>query len=773
MSDVYDKDHAPDREAVRRAQPYRKLVWYARMHQRTILLALVLLMAGIGTELCGPFIAKHLIDEHIAGIERRWVRADERQTGAVLYKGGWWIREDRAAAQAERLSGQSVPLHAEGQTAVNRGPEPTPAADDPGADKKSGAAETRMSGSEEVFDASFRTAAQTAQPTAETAAEARILQIGKAFYFIPGGIARDGERSATVREDGVAAITIRTADGAETAYAGERLDREQVFAFFQPEFPGVFRLSLFYLALMIVSAACSYGQRYWLQASANRIVRRMRDDVFRHINRLPVRFFDNLPAGKVVSRITNDTEAIKELYVAVLANFFSGSLYILAILGAMFLLDVRLAVICLAIIPILALWIAVYRKFAAQYNRVIRSSLSELNGRINESIQGMTVIQAFRQERRMQEEFEEHNRRYFDFRNKLLRLNSLTSHNLVGVLRNVAFVALIWYFGGVSLTSETGGASLGVLYAFVDYLNRMFNPVVGIVNQLPNLEQALVSAERVFVLMNEQGEDVSDETVPRFKGHVVFENVRFSYKEGEPVLKDISFAVRPGQTVALVGHTGSGKSSILNLLFRFYDPDSGRILIDGVDIAELPRQAVRRHMGIVLQDPFLFTGTIASNVSLGDPRISRERIEQALRDVGADRLLARLPNGMDEPVIEKGGTLSAGERQLISFARALAFDPAILILDEATSNIDTETEALIQKALDVVKRGRTTFVIAHRLSTIRSADLILVLDRGRIAERGTHEELLALDGKYAQMYRLQLGRDRRGVGASPLYPAIG
>ncbi|WP_199617143.1 ABC transporter ATP-binding protein [Paenibacillus alkalitolerans] len=591
--------------------------------------------------------------------------------------------------------------------------------------------------------------------------EARVLQVGREFFFIPGGIKEDGERTVSKNDNGTAFLTI-TKDGTASTYEANPLTSDQVFAFYRPEIAGILDLSWIYLGLMAVSAIFSYGQRYWLQASANRIIRRMRDDVFAHINRLPIRYFDNLPAGKVVSRITNDTEAIKDLYVTVLANFFSGTLYILSIIGAMFLLDARLALICMLIIPILAVWIVIYRKYAANYNRVIRSTLSEMNGMINESIQGMPIIQAFRREKKQEQEFEAYNNRYFDYRNKLLNLNALTSHNLVGVIRNIAFVAMIWYFGGVSLGSVAGGISLGILYAFVDLLNRMFHPIVNIVNQLPNLEQALVSAERVFVLLDEEGEDVSDEKMARYKGNVVFDNVWFSYTEGEPVLKGISFEAKQGQTVALVGHTGSGKSSILNLLFRFYDVDSGRITIDGQDIRELPRQTLRGHMGIVLQDPFLFTGTIASNVSLDDPSISRERIEKALKDVGADRSLAHLPNGIDEPVIEKGSTLSAGQRQLISFARALAFDPAILILDEATSNIDTETEAVIQDALDVVKKGRTTFVIAHRLSTIKSADLILVLDRGEIAERGSHDELMAVGGKYYQMYQLQQGHGPAG-----------
>lgn len=579
--------------------------------------------------------------------------------------------------------------------------------------------------------------------------ESRLVRVGRDYYFVAGPVA-DGSRS--IAPDG--RLIVGEGAGA-AAYEASRLDRGQLFAFFRPEVRGIVRLCLLYFALLAVSALFSYGQRYYLQAAANRIIRRMRTDVFAQLNRLPVRYFDNLPAGKVVSRITNDTEAIRELYVTVLAQFFTGTVYLLGIFTALFLLNVRLASICLFVVPVLAAWVYLYGRAAKRYNRTIRATVSGINGMINESIQGMPVIRAFRRERKAEAEFEEHNTRLYDYQSRLLRLNSLTGHNLVGVIRNIAFVALIAYFGGVSLSGAEDAVTLGVLYAFVDYLTRLFNPLVNIVNQLPNLETALVSAERVFTLLSEEGEDVSERQMPRYSGHVRFEDVRFAYRSGEDVLKGISFEAKPGQTVALVGHTGSGKSSILNLLFRFYDADRGTITVDGTDIRRMPKQTLRRHMGIVLQDPFLFTGTIASNVSLDDPAIGREQVRKALAEVGADRLLEHLPGGIDEPVIEKGATLSAGQRQLISFARAIAFDPAVLILDEATSSIDTETEALIQEALEVVKQGRTTFIIAHRLSTIRSADLILVLDRGEIAERGDHEALMRRRGKYYQMYRIQ------------------
>lgn len=425
-----------------------------------------------------------------------------------------------------------------------------------------------------------------------------------------------------------------------------------------------------------------------------------------------------------------------------------------AIYGALFLLDPRLSLITLPLIPILIVWIIIYRKFAAKYNTIIRTKLSEINAMINESIQGMTIIQAFRRQKETTKEFDEMNNYYFKYQNKLLSLNSITSHNLVNVVRNILFLIVIWMFWGGSLGAIV---TVGVLYAYIDYMNRMFAPIVGIVNQLSNLETARVSAERVFKLMDEEGIEVTKGKMDRYKGEVTFKNVSFAYKKSEYVLKNISLDARQGQTVALVGHTGSGKSSILNLLFRFYDTNEGTIAIDGKDVRDIPKQMLRQHMGIVLQDPFLFTGTIASNVSLDNPAISREKIEQSLRDVGAYDMFSLLPGGIDAPVIEKGSTLSAGQRQLISFARALAYDPAILILDEATASIDTETEAIIQEALDVLKRGRTTFVIAHRLSTIRQADQILVLDRGVIVERGNHDELMEHEGKYYAMYQLQQG----------------
>lgn len=580
--------------------------------------------------------------------------------------------------------------------------------------------------------------------------EVRLLQVGKSFVFVDGPVTEVlGDRSF---KDGVLTFNQK---GVITEYPARKLSATELFAFYKPEVSGIMKLVGWYLVFLAISIVMEFGKTYWLQSSANKVIQKLRIDVYAHIQRLPVHFFDNLPAGKVVSRVTNDTEAVKDLFIAVLANFFSGIINMLGVFVALFILDYRLGLICLFVVPIIWLWVVLYRKFATKYNTIIRSRLSEINAMINESIQGMSIIRIFRREQQTREEFENLNDDYMKHQNKMLNLNAFTSHNLVNVLRSLSFAVVLWYFGSAQL-SGVGIISLGVLYAFVDVLGRLFQPITGMVNQLAALDSSMVSAGRVFSLMDEPGEEVTDGGMPRYKGNVEFKDVSFAYKH-DYVLKNISFEAKQGQTVALVGHTGSGKSSIINLLFRFYDPQKGCITIDGQPVKDLPKQWIRQHMGIVLQDPYLFTGTIASNVSLGDERISREMINKSLEDVGAMKILSHLPKGLDEPVVEKGSTLSAGERQLISFARALAFDPAILILDEATANIDTETEALIQSALEVLKKGRTTFIIAHRLSTIRSADQILVLHRGEIVERGTHEELLALGGRYYQMYRLQVG----------------
>ncbi len=509
-----------------------------------------------------------------------------------------------------------------------------------------------------------------------------------------------------------------------------------------------------YLILAIATAILRYFMYIYLQVGANRVIQKLRQDVFGHIHTLPIQYFDQLPAGKIVARVTNDTEAVRNLYVQVLSNFATSFISIAGVYIALFILNWKMAMLALLMIPILYIWMILYRKYASQYNKVIRKKIADINAMINESIQGMTIIQAFRREKQMTKEFDEMNDQHYAYGRKLLLLDSATSFNLVNTLRLTMFTIFIIYFGTQSL-SIGEVASAGTLYAFVDYLTRLFNPITNVVNQFSQLERSLVAGKRVFDVLDLEGETVSEETMPRYDGHVVFDDVTFAYNDDEYVLKHLSFEAKRGETVALVGHTGSGKSSIMNLLFRFYDPSKGKIYIDGIDITSLPRQTIRQHMGIVLQDPYLFTGTIASNVSLNDSKITREKVEEALQAVGAERVLKNLEKGIDEPVIEKGSTLSSGQRQLISFARALAFDPAILILDEATSNIDTETEEIIQHAMEVLKKGRTTFIIAHRLSTIKNADRILVLERGVIKEQGTHDELLAYGGIYAQMYRMQ------------------
>lgn len=580
-----------------------------------------------------------------------------------------------------------------------------------------------------------------------------IVQTAKGYLFVPKQVVSGGERKISGNT-----LTVTRGNDVYTYDGIQKLTQGQVYDFYSKDLKAIGWLSLIYVLLLLAAAGLNWIQQILLQRSAHKIIKRMRLDVFTHLQRLPVRYFDQTPIGKIVSRVTNDTETIRDLYLGVLARVFSGIITMAGILVAMFFLDYRLGLVSLIIIPIVYFWIQLFQKLATKNNFKVRSLVADMNGQLNENIQTMPIIQAYAREKEVLAEFEQKNEENYQTRAKLLRLDALMSHNLSYFLKNLTLALLIWVVGGKSLTNGSF-LSLGILYAYIDYVSRLFEPVTQIMNQLSPLQQALVSADRMFQLLDEKGEPVEQGRVARFKGAVFFKDVEFSYEAGNPVLREIQIDARPGATIALVGHTGSGKSSIMNLLMRFYDPSKGQLLIDGQDVTTLPKQAVREHMGIVLQDPFLFTGTIRSNITLGNPDISEERVRQAIEAVGADRFIDRLPNGLDEPVIEKGATLSAGERQLISFARALAFDPAILVLDEATASVDSETEAVIQDALLTLTKGRTTFIIAHRLSTIKDADEILVLDHGQIVERGSHDVLLAMSGIYAKMYALQSKRN--------------
>ena len=515
------------------------------------------------------------------------------------------------------------------------------------------------------------------------------------------------------------------------------------------------RLLIIFSLLMLITAVLRYFSYLILTKAANAIVKVLRDQSYKHLQTLPVSYFDNLPAGKVVSRITNDSEVLRQqFYVATISNVMLNFAYVVGTYTAITRLHSGLGIALLILLPIMYLWHKFYSKHAGALSRKERELNSEINAKINESVQGMSIIQAFQQEEQIKDEFDQVNKEWFETERKYVILDSAVQFTLGALLRHIALLLTMVYFATQYLNGFLG-ISIGTLYVFGDYITRLFNPIQGIIQQMAFVQQAIAAGERIFQLIDTPGEIEKDQQLKVQSGEVVFDHVSFGYLEDRKVLKDIHFTAKPGETVALVGHTGSGKSSIMNLLFRFYDPQEGQILIDGMNTTEYSRQSVRSGMGIVLQDPFLFTGTLYSNITLNDARISKEKAEEALIEVGGETMLTNFEKGILEPVVEKGSTLSSGQRQLISFARALAFDPKILILDEATSSIDTETEELIQQAMEVLKEGRTTFIIAHRLSTIQHADQILVLENGEIVEQGNHNSLLKQEGQYAEMYRMQ------------------
>ncbi|ADY55279.1 Xenobiotic-transporting ATPase [Syntrophobotulus glycolicus DSM 8271] len=519
----------------------------------------------------------------------------------------------------------------------------------------------------------------------------------------------------------------------------------------------LFRLGGGYLLLLLAAAVFTYLELIYFQKLALRVIQQLRIDVFSHVQRLGTAFFDQTPAGVLVSRITNDTEAVKELFVNVLAALGKNSLFVLGVFAAMLFLDRELGLICLAVLPLILVLMAVYNKLSLPIFRVLRRKLGEINTHLNESLQGMGIIQALGRQKKLIAEFDALNQAYYQNTVKSIVLGSLMLWSAVDF---ICFLLLALVLSTFGIFTRSGLAEIGVLYAFINYIFRLFDPIKGMIQQLPQFQQALVSAERVFGLLDDPrlapGKTGGLNPVIR-QGQVEFRGVSFAYDDENTVLKNISFTVNPGQTAALVGHTGSGKSTVANLLFGFYRPQAGEIMLDGAALPEYDEKELRAKLGLVPQDPFLFAGDIKHNIGLGNPRAGQEEIVAAAQFVGAHDFIAKLPAGYDEKMSERGATLSGGQRQLLSFARAILANPRILVLDEATASIDTETETAIQNALAKVRRGRTTIVIAHRLSTIQEADQILVFRQGEIVERGTHQELLAGRGLYYKLYLLQQG----------------
>lgn len=517
----------------------------------------------------------------------------------------------------------------------------------------------------------------------------------------------------------------------------------------------VFQLLILYALIKLLHALAAYFSQTVLQSTGAKVVQSIRHQVFAHIQKLPVKYFDNLPAGKVVARITNDTESMLEFFTYVLPMFLVNGLTMLAITVAIFMVNIYAGIIMLIFVPIIIMWIIIYRKYSNDYNHQKRERNSDMNAAINESINGMTTIQVFNREEQIESEFEQLNDDYTDSATKLVKLNGLSGDNLASAMQSFVFALLVIVFS-LTFLSPVEALTVGTMYLLVDYITRFFNPLYEMVGQIEIFEQARVAAVKVFEMIDEEEELEDDGRLQSFDGDIRFNEVSFYYEAGHPVLKDINLSVHKGETVGLAGHTGSGKSSIINLLMRFYDPTDGEILFSGRDTKEINKKDLRKHISIVLQDPFIYAGTLLYNIRLSNDEISRASAEQALMEVGGEELMDKLDDGLDSNLPERGATLSLGERQLISFARALAFDPKVLVLDEATSNVDSETEQMIQHAMKVVSKKRTTFIIAHRLSTIQHADQIIILEEGNIIERGNHRDLMKNDGVYAEMFNMQL-----------------
>lgn len=532
------------------------------------------------------------------------------------------------------------------------------------------------------------------------------------------------------------------------------LTKEQYLSFRQQDISGVVRISLLLLAVIAIGFIFNYIQTLILFYTGQKIIFNMRKELFSHLQRLSLSFFDKNPVGRLVTRVTNDMENLNEMYTGVLVNLFKDVFMLVGIIIVMLKMNFKLALVSFTVIPLIVLAAAIFRVKAREAYRQVRVKLAKINATLSENISGMRVIQIFKKETFKYDEFEGINAEH-----KAASMNELFVFAVfrpsMDLIYSLALALLIWYGGAKALG---GTLTLGVLFAFINYIDNFFKPIMDLTEKFNILQSAMASSERIFLLLDEEDgiKNIENPINPgKIKGEIEFKNVWFAYNEENWVLRDVSFKINPGETIAFVGATGAGKTSIISLISRLYDIQKGEILIDGKNIKELDKFELRSQIGTVLQDVFLFTGDITGNIRLNSEDITEEKVKEVARYVNADKFIEKLPGGYHEEVKERGATLSAGQRQLLAFARALAFDPSVLVLDEATSNIDTETEILIQDAINKVIKDRTTIVIAHRLSTIQHADKIIVLHKGKVREVGNHQELLDKKGMYYDLYLLQ------------------
>jgi ATP-binding cassette, subfamily B, multidrug efflux pump len=520
------------------------------------------------------------------------------------------------------------------------------------------------------------------------------------------------------------------------------------------DYNGLMIISILLFGILILQGVIQYFLTYYTQYLGQRTIYDLRSQIFSHVQRLALKFFDKTPIGRIVTRNTNDVEALNELFSSGIVMVFSDVFIIVWILVFMFFMDVNLSLVTLSVFPVLIYGTFLFRKKVRESYRDVRLHLARLNSYMQEHITGMNIVQIFRKEKDELKRFSDINSEYREANIKSIFYYAIFYPG-VELLSSVAIGLIIWYGGGEIIQ---GTLTIGVLFAFIQFTEMFFRPIRDLSEKYNIMQTAMASSERIFKLLdNDTFIRNPENPVPltNVKGDIEFRNVWFAYNDEDYILKDISFKIKPGETVAIVGHTGAGKTSIINILTRFYDINKGEILLDGINISHTDKRDLRKNISTVLQDVFLFSGDIKSNISMGNENIPEERIKEAARVVGAERFIKLLPGEYDEAVKERGATLSVGQKQLISFARALAYDPRILILDEATSSVDTETEILIQKAIEKLLVGRTAIVIAHRLSTIQTADKIIVMHKGEIKESGNHQELLAKKGIYYKLYQLQ------------------